>query len=286
MLISDGFGTHKSLEVMTFCYENNIILCRLPSHTSHKLQPCDVSVFGPLKAAYRERVDHLFRGGANTVGKQHFTLELLYDRARQLALTKRNISSGWSKAGLFPFCPDRVLRDMPKPQLDATNSVLPTACDQMCSQPRSPLKTPTTAKSLVGLLCHAEDYLAVADDDTKVYFRKIANAAQKAFADRALAWDENQHLTAQNNEKKTREAVKPIVVGKAKVMSYEDIVEAREKRELKIRIEAGRRGRKPKRRRDESQPAPKKQPLLDELMLAEREITTSALAGFCTVFRV
>ena len=35
--INDGFGTHESLEVLTYCFENNIILCRLPSHTSHKL---------------------------------------------------------------------------------------------------------------------------------------------------------------------------------------------------------------------------------------------------------
>lgn len=54
ILISDGFGTHESIEVLRFCYENNIILCRIPSHTSHKLQPCDVGVFGPLKSAYRE----------------------------------------------------------------------------------------------------------------------------------------------------------------------------------------------------------------------------------------
>jgi hypothetical protein len=54
ILISDGFETHESLDVLKFCFENNIILCRLPSHTSHKLQPCDVSVFGPLKTAYRE----------------------------------------------------------------------------------------------------------------------------------------------------------------------------------------------------------------------------------------
>jgi hypothetical protein len=40
ILISDGLASHESLDVMTFCYENNIILCRLPSHTSHKLQPC------------------------------------------------------------------------------------------------------------------------------------------------------------------------------------------------------------------------------------------------------
>ena len=53
VLICDGFGTHESLEMLEHCFENNIILCRLPSHTSHKLQPCDVAVFAPLKAAYR-----------------------------------------------------------------------------------------------------------------------------------------------------------------------------------------------------------------------------------------
>jgi hypothetical protein len=44
VLINDGFGTHKSLEIMQYCYENNIILCRLPSHLSHKPQSCDVGV--------------------------------------------------------------------------------------------------------------------------------------------------------------------------------------------------------------------------------------------------
>ena len=53
VLIADGFGTHETMEILEFCFENNIILCRIPSHTSHKLQPCDVSVFAPLKEAYR-----------------------------------------------------------------------------------------------------------------------------------------------------------------------------------------------------------------------------------------
>jgi hypothetical protein len=74
ILISDGFETHESLDVFKFCFENNIVLCRLPSHTSHKLQPCDVSVFGPLKTAYREQVEHLERRGANAVNKEHFVL--------------------------------------------------------------------------------------------------------------------------------------------------------------------------------------------------------------------
>jgi hypothetical protein len=92
ILINDGFGAHESLEVLQFCHDNNIILCRLPSHTSHKLQPCDVAVFGPLKTAYRALVEELERGGAKTIGKQHFTL--LYDQARHAALTPHNIKSG------------------------------------------------------------------------------------------------------------------------------------------------------------------------------------------------
>src|SRR5271170_968547 len=81
VLICDGFGTHETLEILEFIIENNIILCRLPSHTSHKLQPCDIAVFAPLKASSRDQVERLERGGVGTIGKQHFTY--LYSPARE-----------------------------------------------------------------------------------------------------------------------------------------------------------------------------------------------------------
>jgi hypothetical protein len=112
VLICDGFGTHETLEILEFALQYQIILCRLPSHTSHKLQPCDISIFGPLEAAYRDQVERLERGGVGTIGKEHFAM--LYCHARQIALTSRNIRAGWAKAGLFPFCPERVLRDLPR----------------------------------------------------------------------------------------------------------------------------------------------------------------------------
>lgn len=109
ILINNRFGTHESLELMKFCYENNIIFCRLPSHTSHKLQPYDVSVFRPLKIAYREEVKRLYRGSSSMIGKQHFTL--LCDRAQRKALSPRNIIYSWPKAGRRPLNPDHVLKD-------------------------------------------------------------------------------------------------------------------------------------------------------------------------------
>jgi hypothetical protein len=114
------FGTYETLEILEFCFENNIILCRLPSHTSYKLQPCNVAVFASLKVAYRNQVDRLERGGVNTIGKQHFTS--LFSPAREMAFTSKNIKTGFAACDLFPFNPDRVLRYMPKPPADITVS--------------------------------------------------------------------------------------------------------------------------------------------------------------------
>jgi hypothetical protein len=88
----------------------------MPSHCSHKLQPCNVSVFGPLKTAYREQVERIELGRVNTVGKQHFTY--LYSLAREKAFTKRNILEAWRGSGLFPFNSNRVLAEIPKPPIN------------------------------------------------------------------------------------------------------------------------------------------------------------------------
>ena len=141
MLICDGFGTHETLEILGFCFENNIILCHLPSHTSHKLQPCDVSVFVPLKTAYRGQVERLSRGGVDAIGKEHFTY--LYAPARERASTKRNILAGWAATGLFPFNPERVLRNTPKPPPEL---LIPTGDNVVGSCPREEvLVTPVTS---------------------------------------------------------------------------------------------------------------------------------------------
>jgi hypothetical protein len=112
MLICD----HETPEILEFCLGNNIILCRLPSHTSHKLQPCDVGPFALLKTAYRDQVERLNRGGIDIVGKEHFTY--LHSPARDTALTKRNIRPGWAATGLYPFNPERVLKDIPRPPVE------------------------------------------------------------------------------------------------------------------------------------------------------------------------
>uniref|UniRef100_A0A0K8VHQ6 DDE-1 domain-containing protein n=1 Tax=Bactrocera latifrons TaxID=174628 RepID=A0A0K8VHQ6_BACLA len=50
----DNHASHCSLESINYCAEVGIILLSFPPHTSHRLQPLDVSVFGPFKQFCRK----------------------------------------------------------------------------------------------------------------------------------------------------------------------------------------------------------------------------------------
>lgn len=55
-LYLDNFGSHTTLEVLRTCQQHNIILVGLPPHSSHILQPLDVSVNGPLKQHFKNAI--------------------------------------------------------------------------------------------------------------------------------------------------------------------------------------------------------------------------------------
>lgn len=255
VLICDGFGTHETLEILEFCFENNILLCRLPSHTSHKLQPCDIAAFAPLKAAYRDQVDRLEQGGVNTIGKEHFTS--LYSPARERAFTLKNIKAGFAASGLFPFNPDRVLRSMPAPPAELA---IPRADEVEVGsyrrgvEPQTPV-TPVSAEAFMSLqnLIIQQDAHALNETSKQNlarHLQKCTKAFQKSSAQSILQEDRIQFLTTINNEAKVRRWTKSLVLGKAKVMSYEDLEEARAKRVVKDSAQAakgkGKRGRKSK----------------------------------------
>jgi 4-hydroxybenzoate polyprenyltransferase len=48
-LILDGHTSHTNIDLIIAARLNNIELICLPSHSSHILQPLDISIFGPLK---------------------------------------------------------------------------------------------------------------------------------------------------------------------------------------------------------------------------------------------
>lgn len=140
LLVLDGHGSHVTDEFMWQCYLNNIYVIYLPAHTSHILQPLDLSIFSPLKTAYRKFVGRIYAAtDANPVGKAGFLVCL--HKAREEAITTQNIKSGWRAAGLWPLNPRKPLRSdrlLPeKPKLAQTPPQTPPRM-----QGYTPLKTP------------------------------------------------------------------------------------------------------------------------------------------------
>ena len=52
LLILDNHEGHVSMASIQLAKQNGLILLTIPPHTSHRLQPLDRSVFGPLKSKY------------------------------------------------------------------------------------------------------------------------------------------------------------------------------------------------------------------------------------------
>ena len=53
VLIFDGHHSHISIELIELAQRNRIHLLCLPPHSTHLLQPLDIAVFGPMKAAWK-----------------------------------------------------------------------------------------------------------------------------------------------------------------------------------------------------------------------------------------
>jgi hypothetical protein len=185
------------------------------------------------------------------VGKEHYTY--LYSSARNCALTSRNIRAGWSDAGLFPFNPERVLRDVPKPVAEVDLEAEATSADLLSEVPRTPI-TPVTTEALTSLhdliVRDTHTLNATNKDCLQRCIQKLASAAKVSFAAQALLKDRNQFLLEINCKAKTRRSTKSLVLGKAKVMSFEDLEEARAKRADKGQASVGKRKRGCKRKSD------------------------------------
>jgi hypothetical protein len=103
------------------------------------------------------------------------------------------------------------------------------------------LQTPVTSEVLTSLRSQIDQDANVLDGPSKFRLRKLISTAEKAFAEQAFLFDENRLLFEQNNKSRSRLSTRSTVISKPKVMSYEDIVEAQNKRDAK-KAGAGGRG--------------------------------------------
>ena len=102
LLIFDGHLTHVSISVIEKAIEENIILIKLLSHVTDKLQPLDVSCFGPLKRLWEKTLNRWINdyGPREPIRKAQFVNKL--GDIWQKGLSPENIRAGFRAEGVFP----------------------------------------------------------------------------------------------------------------------------------------------------------------------------------------
>jgi hypothetical protein len=97
------------MRFIDYCFDHRILVGVYPPHSTHRLQPLDVSLFAPLATFYGQELNQFIndcQGFARLSKRDFFRLFWI---AYGKAFTLENIQSGWKKTGLHPFMPEVVL---------------------------------------------------------------------------------------------------------------------------------------------------------------------------------
>ncbi|KAJ8349138.1 hypothetical protein SKAU_G00277270 [Synaphobranchus kaupii] len=104
LLLLDNHSSHCSIPAIQYCKEHGIILLTFPPHCSHKLQPLDRSVFGPLKRNVNVAMDAWMRCHPGTP-VSIYDIPAIVAQALPQAATPRNITAGFRCTGIWPINP-------------------------------------------------------------------------------------------------------------------------------------------------------------------------------------
>lgn len=98
-------GSHKQLVVLEYAKEHNIILFCFPPHCTHRVQPLDIAVYGPLRTYYNQAVRRWLSAHPGR-GITHYQVGELFNEAYSKAASISNAQSSFSKTGICPFNSD------------------------------------------------------------------------------------------------------------------------------------------------------------------------------------
>ena len=128
MLILDGHSSHLTIDIIDLARENNVILFCLPPHTTHLLQPLDVSVFRSLKSHFAKLVRSvklLTLGTERVINVNRRNFTALFREAFEKAMIITGITNGFRRCGIYPFSPESIDWSKVKRTLSIPSAVEP-----------------------------------------------------------------------------------------------------------------------------------------------------------------
>jgi hypothetical protein len=107
LLILNGHESHVTTDVVKTAQGVGLYMLTLPSHTSHAMQPLDVSCFKPFKQAFPLLRD-MWTLRNKSKGASKEVLASWVSAALQKSLIENNIKSGFRTTGIFHLNPQAM----------------------------------------------------------------------------------------------------------------------------------------------------------------------------------
>ena len=102
LLLLDNHYFHLATDVLDHCKDNGVVLLSFPPHCSHKLQPLDRTVFGPLKKIWGPEQQTWMRNNpAKTM--TIFDLPGILRKTWPQSAVSGKIMKGFEVTGIYPF---------------------------------------------------------------------------------------------------------------------------------------------------------------------------------------
>lgn len=183
LLVLDNHSSHLHVETLNLAKDNGVVMLSFPPHCSHKLQPLDVSVFGPFKKYCASAQDTWLR---NNPGKTItiYDIPKIVADSLPFAQTSMNIMNGFKKAGIFPYN-DKIFTDdefspsfvTDRPDPESGRNDRP---EQATTQPIQPDPVPSTSTSELEQTSNKENEQIGSSQDSQAFSPEIVRPFPKA----------------------------------------------------------------------------------------------------------
>jgi hypothetical protein len=110
LLIIDGHGSHVTMDFIRFCDNNKILLCILPPHSTHTLQPLDVVCFSPLATKYSQELTNRLHTSLGWVPLKKGDFFSIFWAAWSNTFTEKLVLKAFEATGISPLNREAVLQ--------------------------------------------------------------------------------------------------------------------------------------------------------------------------------
>jgi hypothetical protein len=110
LLLVDGHSSHKTYAAIELARASGVTMICFPPHTTHRMQPLDLTVYGPLKANYNRACDAWMVSHPG-VRITQYDLAGLFCTAYLHTATMDKAINGFATPGLWPFNPNKFSKD-------------------------------------------------------------------------------------------------------------------------------------------------------------------------------